>query len=82
MYVARLNLGRLGGHPFELAALGANADRTERSWRRRMPEVLKEVHAGTCVLNQHAAASVLLGQRDCLAPQLGIFEPATETWSK
>jgi len=43
-----------------------------------MPEVLKKVHAGTCVLNQHPAASVLLGERDHFAPQLGVFEPATK----
>jgi len=44
-----------------------------------MPEVLKEVHAGTRVLNQHPAASVLLGKHDHLAPQLGIFEATTES---
>ena len=43
-----------------------------------MPEILKEVHAGACVLNQHAAASVLPGKRDHLAPQLGVFEQAAE----
>ena len=42
-----------------------------------MPEILKEVHAGTSVLDKHALAGVLLGQRNHLAPQLGIFEPAT-----
>jgi hypothetical protein len=47
MDVTRLDFRRLGGHAFELAALGANAHRTELSRRGRTSEVLKEIHAGT-----------------------------------
>ena len=43
-----------------------------------MSEVLKQVHARTRILDQHPVAGVLVGEPDHLAPQLGIFEPATE----
>jgi hypothetical protein len=34
IHVANLDLGRLGSDTFELAALGANGDRSQRSWGR------------------------------------------------
>jgi hypothetical protein len=82
MLVASLDFRRLGGHPFKLAALGPNADRAQRSWHLRMPEILKEIHAGTSVLDEHPVAGEPLGERNQLAPQLGIFETPTKNVQK
>ena len=78
MHVARLDLRRFG-RPFVRACRHRGERRSAAAFpRRRMPEVLKEVHAGARVLNEHAVAGVLLGKRNHLAPQLGIFEPTAE----